>query len=202
MNHLMHLYCAGDDGDLLLGALLGDFVKGRLDAVAPGIRAGITLHRRIDSFAGTNSRFIAAKRIIDPSFGHFRAVLVDIYFDHFLACDWRERHGEPYDRYLKRMHALFHQRRDELPPELRRLYDPMFREWMPRYPGVAGIDEVLARMAARVGRENRLAEGGKELERRYRELAREYRLFMVELEEFAAGERRRLAEEIRAARQW
>ncbi|MGA2151478.1 MAG: DUF479 domain-containing protein, partial [Geobacteraceae bacterium] len=51
MNFLAHLYLSGDDPELLVGNLLGDFVKGRLSGNFPdGIERGIELHRRIDSF--------------------------------------------------------------------------------------------------------------------------------------------------------
>ena len=51
MNYLAHLYLAEQSSEGLLGSLLGDFVKGRLDDRYPEtVRRGIALHRAIDSF--------------------------------------------------------------------------------------------------------------------------------------------------------
>src|SRR5512136_990596 len=89
MNFLAHLYLAGDDKGLIVGNLLGDFVKGRLKGIYPAaIERGIALHRRIDSFSGLNPRFLQSKKRIDASFGHYRGVMVDLFYDHFLAKHW------------------------------------------------------------------------------------------------------------------
>ena len=50
MNFLAHLVLAGADEDLRMGAMLGDFVRGReaLQSFEPPVQTGILLHRRID----------------------------------------------------------------------------------------------------------------------------------------------------------
>jgi acyl carrier protein phosphodiesterase len=101
MNFLAHLYLSGDDPELLVGNLMGDFVKGRLEGrFPPGIERGIALHRRIDSFAAGNHNFLLSKRRIEPSFGLYRAVLVDLYYDHFLAIDWNEYAEVAFPRFV------------------------------------------------------------------------------------------------------
>ena len=51
MNYLAHLYLAEQTSEGLLGSLLGDFVKGRLESRFPeAVRRGIVLHRAIDTF--------------------------------------------------------------------------------------------------------------------------------------------------------
>ena len=59
MNFLAHFLLSGDDHDLLLGNLLGDIVKGRVEryvhaGTTERIRDGIRLHRTIDSFSDTH----------------------------------------------------------------------------------------------------------------------------------------------------
>ena len=59
MNYLAHLLLAGDQPESVIGAMLGDFVRGRqAEQYSAGIRAGIRLHVRIDSF--TDSHLIVA----------------------------------------------------------------------------------------------------------------------------------------------
>ena len=51
MNYLGHLYLSGDQKDLMLANLFGDFVKGRDYSYLPQIvQTGVTLHREIDNF--------------------------------------------------------------------------------------------------------------------------------------------------------
>ena len=58
MNFLMHMFLSGEDERLLAGNFMGDFVKGPLlDRFPAGVMRGITLHRKIDSFASQNEFF-------------------------------------------------------------------------------------------------------------------------------------------------
>ncbi len=52
MTFLAHLLLAGDDDGLRLGAMLGDFVRGRRALVSypEDVRLGIKLHRHTDQF--------------------------------------------------------------------------------------------------------------------------------------------------------
>jgi acyl carrier protein phosphodiesterase len=196
MNHLIHLYVAEPEPDLVLGAVMGDFVKGRLEGrFPPGVAAGILLHRRIDSFAQESPAYRSAKRLIDPRFGHYRGVMTDLFFDHFLAAEWESRHSLPLEEYLERTRLLFERNMDVLPESLRPLIVPIFREWMPRYREIGGMAEVLARTGRRVVRENRLAEGGEELVRLYPLLRENFGRFMEELQPFVRSEKRLLLAE-------
>ena len=63
MNYLVHLYLSEPNAECQLGNLMGDFIKGRLDpGLAPGIRRGIEMHRRVDSFAHHHAAFRRSKR--------------------------------------------------------------------------------------------------------------------------------------------
>ena len=50
MNYLVHLYLAGEDPELQLGSLMGDFVKGPIPADYPEkLALGLHLHRALQS---------------------------------------------------------------------------------------------------------------------------------------------------------
>ncbi len=90
MNFLAHLALSGNRAEIMVGNLMGDFVKGRLDGRFPaGIQFGLELHRRIDRFAEDSEHFIRSRHRIDGRFGLFRGALVDLFYDHFLARNWR-----------------------------------------------------------------------------------------------------------------
>ncbi|HEY5975737.1 MAG TPA: DUF479 domain-containing protein, partial [Geobacteraceae bacterium] len=74
MNFLFHLYLSGDDPELMVGNLMGDFVKGRLmpGRFPIGIERGLVLHRAIDSEAGRNGHFRSSRQRLDERFGLYR----------------------------------------------------------------------------------------------------------------------------------
>jgi acyl carrier protein phosphodiesterase len=90
MNFLAHSFLSFGDESLLLGNLLGDFVKGKqyLNFPEP-IQQGILLHREIDRFTDEHPLTREAKQFFRPDFGLYAGVFVDPAFDHFLANDKR-----------------------------------------------------------------------------------------------------------------
>ena len=94
MNFLAHAYLGGKVAEHRLGGFLGDFVKGPLDN-APGglpaeVLAGVELHRRLDSFAETHPAFCHSRERISPARRRVAGIMVDLFYDHFLARDWAE----------------------------------------------------------------------------------------------------------------
>lgn len=188
MNFLAHLYLSGDDPEILVGNLMGDFVKGRLEGRYPGrVRLGLELHRKIDSFAGSNEIFIRSKRRIDPVFGHYRGVLVDLFYDHFLAAEWDAHAHVAYPGFIEYASKTVAEYWDILPERLRQRLPDLFSDWLPSYPDVEGIARVSRRMSARMGRQNPLGEGGGELIRHYGALREDFRAFLPEAILFVEG---------------
>lgn len=178
MNFLAHLHLSGNDREILVGNLMGDFVKGRLDGrFAPRIARGIELHRRIDSFASRSEFFLGSKRRIDASFGHYRGVLVDLYYDHFLAVAWDDYAAVSYGQFVEDAYRTLKEHEAVLPERLQRVLPAMFRDWLPSYRELGGIEAVLVRMSARVQRQNPLSAGILELKRHYAPLMEDFRRF-------------------------
>jgi len=183
MNFLFHLYLSGDDPDVLTGNLMGDFVKGRIgDHYPPRMRSGIVLHRRIDSFAQNHLLFRQSKQRIDPGFGHWRGVLVDMFYDHFLADEWNRWSPESFESYLSRARRTVENNHRYLPERMRGLLPIIFDTMLPSYRTVAGVGLSLERMSQRIQRVNPLAEGAGELQRNHAGLQNDFREFMPEVQ--------------------
>lgn len=158
MNYLAHLFLADPAPESLLGNLAGDFVKGRLgDEFAPAVRDGIMKHRRIDEFTDTHPEVAAFRRIIAAEHGHYARVICDVFFDHFLACDWDKYSGEPLDEFLARVFASLDPLVDVMPGRLRVVY-PIMRDqgWLESYAGIEGIAMALRGLSRRFSRKTRL----------------------------------------------
>lgn len=187
MNFLFHMLLSGDDDQILVGNFMGDFVKGPLAERFPErIRQGINLHRRIDSFASRAEPFQQSRRRLDPYYGLYRGVMIDLFYDHFLVAEWDNWSNEPLDRYLARSRTAIIESFEELPERLQKVVPIIFEELLPSYGEVSGIGSALERMSRRVTRSNPLAGGEVELERHYGDLRADFRRFMPLARCFAA----------------
>lgn len=187
MNFLFHMYLSGDDPELLVGNFMGDFVKGMLgDRHPPRVRQGLMLHRKIDSFAHTNQFFQASKTRLDAQFGLYRGVLIDLFYDHFLARQWEARQGTPLTNYLAWARRVIEQHHAVMPEELQPFVPVIFNELLPSYGSTTGIATALQRMSRRIRRPNPLADGGSELGRHYIELQHDFSHFTREVQQFVA----------------
>lgn len=106
LNYLAHIFLSGNDGRLQVGNFIGDFVKGsKLNSYPSRIRDGIRLHRDIDSFTDSHAVVRETVAFLRPTFGRYSAILVDMYFDYFLALDF---HVYSPDKSLKRFSYQFY----------------------------------------------------------------------------------------------
>jgi acyl carrier protein phosphodiesterase len=80
MNFLAHLLLAGDDDGLRLGAILGDFVRGRHAlAFYPGdVRLGIELHRHTDQFFDSLPDVANLRKHFPAPFRRYSAIVLSI----------------------------------------------------------------------------------------------------------------------------
>jgi len=187
VNFLVHLFLSGDTPELLVGNLMGDFVKGRLDGrFPPGIERGIWLHREIDSFTDRNQHFLRSKRRLDKLFGPYRGVLIDLFYDHFLAAHWEDYADVPFSLFLSGAWRILCEHKALLPDRLQHIMPFMFRDWLPSYRDIKGIALVLHRISRfRLKRTNRLGEGAEELSRHYGALYEDFQNFFPELLAFS-----------------
>lgn len=191
MNHLIHLFLAEDSPPSLLGNLMGDFVKGRLDdTFSVEIRHGIELHRRVDAFAHDNVHYRRSKNRLDASYGYFRGVMIDIFYDHFLAKNWQRYHSVTLEAFADRIYRLLEAHFEQLPPGLQQVAPRMIEyNWLVSYRDIETIGLVLQRISTRLRRPNPLGGGVDELQRHYAGLEADCDLFLDEALAFARSHR-------------
>jgi acyl carrier protein phosphodiesterase len=187
MNFLAHLYLSDGSDDGLLGGLLGDFVKGPLgERYPPGIARGIALHRRIDTFTDAHEVVRRSKARVSTPRRRFAGIMVDMFYDHFLARDWTQFSAEPLPAFTRRAYALLAAHRDRLPDRLQRISPYMIQgDWLGSYARVEAVGDSLDGMGRRLKRENGLQDSVEELLRHYDDFAADFHAFMPELIRFA-----------------
>ena len=155
MNYLVHFLLAGDDDELRLGNVLGDFVKGRVErfehrGLTERLRTGIQLHRTIDAFSDRHPAVLRSKRILAPDYGRLSGVIVDVFYDHVLARRWAEHHPRPLPVYAQEVYRTLQDNLHRLPLALHPLVTAMSRgDWLRGYASRHGIDRTLQGMATR-----------------------------------------------------
>src|ERR1700740_3268334 len=86
MNYLAHLYLSYPDPELMVGNFIADSVKGdHFKDYPERISKGIIMHRSIDDFTDHHPLVLESKRFFTKEFDKYSGVLIDIYFDYFLA---------------------------------------------------------------------------------------------------------------------
>lgn len=170
MNWLGHLWLTPPTPHGWLGALLGDFTRGPVPEHWPvALREAVVLHRQLDTLCARHAAFRSSRLRIGEQHGHYRSVLVDVFWDHVLAAQWPRFAGDhpdsgALDAFVARVHAGLDAVRDEMPPELAQVY-PRLRDqaWLLSYRELAGIEVALRRMRRRLRRDHPLEDAVRDL---------------------------------------
>jgi acyl carrier protein phosphodiesterase len=188
VNHLAHALLAGDDEDLQLGGMLGDFVHGQPDPALypPRVITGIRLHRAIDVHTDAHPEVLAAKALLPSPHRRYAGILLDMWFDHCLARDFARWSGQPLQPYSDALRALLWHRDALLPPALRRFRGYMELQGLPaNYADPTVLGHALAGIGQRLSRANPLDSALPVLLEREAELQRCFEAFFPELRRFA-----------------
>ena len=120
MNFLAHLYLARGDDDLMVGALLGDFVRGRraLWSYPYATREGIRLHRRIDKLTDHSVQVKSLRRTFPTEFRRYAGIIIDLAFDHELAKDWSRYSSTGLEQFDVEVREALDRHKDLLPAKL------------------------------------------------------------------------------------
>jgi acyl carrier protein phosphodiesterase len=191
VNFLAHIYLSGDDEELMLGNFIADFVKGKKkNDYPPRIRKGIELHRMIDDFTDHHPITSESKARLRPGYGKYAGVIVDLYYDHFLAAGFSSYSGMPLKEYSENTYRII-SGYDSVLPEGVRYFLPFMIEknWLLNYATIDGIGRALSGLSKRVSFENRMDESVRELRLYYEEFRSEFDRFFPELITFAASNR-------------
>ncbi len=194
MNFLAHALLAGPVVDDRVGGVIGDFVKGRLQPLPPGLSValadGVMLHRRIDSFADAHPAFRRSRARVSTVRRRVGGIMVDLFYDHFLARHWAQFSSEPLEAFTAETYAFIAAHPGPLPVD----FLPVFRrmaedDWLAAYRDTAHVARALDRMAAfRLRRPNPLAGAGAELLRDYAGFEADFFAFLPDALAFAASE--------------
>jgi len=184
MNFLAHIYLSGNDEDLKIGNFIADFVKGKAyDDFDPAIQKGIILHRAIDHFTDTHAIVSQSKRRLWEKYRHFSGVIVDIYYDHFLAKNWSDFSKVPLANYVDEFYSMVTSYGHKLPQSVNHMLPYMIQKnWLLNYANFEGIEDVMHGMSRRTKHDSKMEKSVEDLKMHYDEFGKEFTAFFPELE--------------------
>lgn len=164
---------------------MGDFVKGPISADLPvELSRHLWLHRRIDTYTLNSPAFQRSRRRLDPRFRYARGILVDVFYDHFLARNWSRYSPLPLAEFSQLVYRGLQSSVKLLPEALQQQLPRMIEyDWLTSYQYPDVVLRVLQRLEVRLQHKFPLAEGFEELERCQLGLENDFVDFMQELTE-------------------
>lgn len=188
MNFLAHLYLSGADPKVKIGNFIGDFVKGKNQYAQsePGIAKGIALHREIDAFTDKHPIVLESKKRLRPKYRHYSPVIIDVFYDHFLAVNWATYSHQSLADFARESYATLEKHKALLPDQVNQMMPYMVKgNWLVNYSYTEGIHNTLSGMARRTPYESKMEEATEDLRLHYSDFHDEFIRFFPELKAYA-----------------
>lgn len=183
MNYLAHIYLSRDHELIALGNFMADHIKGNKYKTFPvDVQKGILLHRQIDSFTDTHRIVKISKRRLDDIYGLYRGIVIDIFYDHYLAKNWKDYSDIPLTTYTQSFYESLTRNFDILPDKVKYLSKYLIRDnWLLSYAQTEGIQKVLEGMNRRTNNKSHMNLAINDLESHYGDFEADFQEFFDEL---------------------
>lgn len=197
MNFLAHAYLSGNNDEILIGNFIADAVKGKHTAdFNANIQKGIQLHRSIDAYTDQHPVFLRSKERIHEEYGRYAGVVIDIYYDHFLAKNWNDYSKESLSEFALYVYRIMLENYSILPARSKRILPYMIiLNWLVGYGEFKDLQWVFNGMSRRSKQYNSGMEGAVDsLKAHYNEFDEDFKLFFPDMIQYAGEVRSKLLE--------
>lgn len=184
MNFLAHLYLSGDDDFIKIGNFMADGIRGKEYLNYPEkVQKGILLHRAIDTYTDNHAIFRQGKHRLHEKYHHYSGVLMDMYYDHFLAKNWLNYHHLPLENYADSFYELLKSNEKMLSPRTLKMLPSMSKyNWLVQYASLDGLKNILTQMDYRTKNQSGMQNGLDDLLNDYENYQNEFTLFFEEMQ--------------------
>lgn len=183
MNFLAHIFLSFNDKEITVGNFIADSIRGnKFDHLPPKVQKGIKLHRSIDTYTDSHPIPKLSSKRLHANYSHYSRVIVDIYYDHFLAKNWAFYSDIPLDIFVDNFYDLLEDHYAILPDGTKRMMPHMIADnWIFNYSKMDGIAKVLNGMNRRTKNRSKMNFAIIDLEEHYEAFEREFTSFFDEL---------------------
>ncbi|HEX3049740.1 MAG TPA: acyl carrier protein phosphodiesterase [Aggregatilineaceae bacterium] len=126
------------------------------------------MHQKIDAYTDAHPVVSLSKQLISPLNSRFAGILVDVFYDHFLAKRWTRYSDVPLPVFAQQVYQALLDYETFLPEKLRQILpDFIQQDWLTSYQSLEGVKDALDRISKRLSRENCLVDATNDLQRHY-----------------------------------
>lgn len=187
MNFLAHIYLSFEDNEITLGNFIADSIRGnKFKHLPEKVQKGILLHRSIDSFTDAHPTVRQSTKRLHKNYSHYSGVIVDIFYDHFLAKNWSSYSNTSLALFVDNFYDLLEDNYEILPDGVKRMMPYMIADnWIFNYSKMEGIGRVLNGMNRRTKNKSKMNFAILDLEAHYDKFEKEFTSFFEELTTFS-----------------
>jgi acyl carrier protein phosphodiesterase len=171
----------------MIGNFIADHIKGNnYEGFSKEIQQGILLHREIDTFTDAHKIVRKSKRRLHERYRHYDGVIIDIFYDYFLAKNWDNYSAIPLDIYTNSINKLFNEISAELPVKSQQFIKYMIEfNILFNYQFEDGIEKVLNGMNHRTKGKSQMNLAIEDLKKLTKEFEEDFSLFFEDLRNFS-----------------
>ncbi|HNW97055.1 MAG TPA: ACP phosphodiesterase [Bacteroidales bacterium] len=183
MNFLAHLYLSGNNDEIMVGNILADRRRsGGIHHLSEGIQKGIHLHHAIDKFTDKHPVVAESKQRLRAEFRHYSPVIADIYYDHFLAVNWKKYSDESLNDFALKSYKVLKEHRKLFSTGFQVAFIYMrFKNLLVSYATYDGVRFALERMSGRAKNSSNLMNAVDELKKNYTLYKKDFEKFFPEI---------------------
>ncbi|MFC0179455.1 acyl carrier protein phosphodiesterase [Thorsellia kenyensis] len=187
MNFLAHVYLSDNIPLRAIGNFIADSVKGKDYLNYHGeMRIGILLHRKIDSYTDGHPIFRQSVRRLFEQYRHYSPVIVDMFYDHFLAKYFSQFHSVKLEVFIRNFYLQLEDHLSILPKSSQRIVPILLSEnWFLKYKTIEGLEEILVQMDKRKPRQSIMHQSIRELLLDYSDFENDFFQFMPLIKTYA-----------------
>jgi acyl carrier protein phosphodiesterase len=183
MNFLAHLYLSRNNTNIMIGNFIADHIQGnKYEGFSTEIQQGIFLHREIDTFTDAHAVVRKSKRRLHARYRHYDGVIIDIFYDYFLAKNWTTYSEIPLELFTKSVYNLLDEVKLDLPIKSQQFINYMIEyNILFNYKYKDGIEKVLNGMNKRTKGKSQMNLAIEDLHCLEAEFEADFTLFFKEL---------------------
>jgi acyl carrier protein phosphodiesterase len=187
LNFLAHIYLSNNIPNIIIGNFIADHIPGNhFTHFHPEIQKGILLHREIDTFTDAHSIVRKSKRRLHPRYRHYKGVIIDIFYDHYLAKNWANYSDVPLADFAQSFYDLLEDNFEILPDKTKHLLPYLIEyNWLYNYQYIEGIQKVLNGMNNRTKQKSQMNLAVEDLRNLHSEFEEDFTVFFEDLRNFS-----------------
>jgi len=196
MNFLAHLQLSGDNESIMLGNFIADHIKGnKFEKLPSEVVKGIYLHRKIDYFTDHHPEFIKSRLRLQPNYRKYAGVIVDIFYDHFLASNWSKFSSIKLSHYSAFVYGLLLKNYSILPIKTKKVLPfIIMQNWLVNYRTFDGLQRSFSGMARRASFKSNMENVLVDLKKDYQLYSKEFTNFYPDIQEYVQKELEKMGE--------